>query len=162
MFKKLLLMLFILPSLALANQETEQNQNVMHNFPYKPGMPPFPPGFLKDGQLPPYLHGLDLSEQQKTAINAILTVEKPKLDAKFETGRQFFAEMHKLVFSDNYSEEKMQAMIEKSISSHRQIGMAISKVDHAIYGLLTTQQKAEIAIKFNSDNCFGGMEGHKQ
>ncbi len=162
MFKKLLLMLFILPSLALATPEPDQIPTVTHDFPYKTGMPPFPPSFLKDGQLPPYLHGLNLSEKQETAIKAILSVEKPKLDAKVETGRQFFAEMHKLVFSDDYSEEKVQALIEKSMSSHRQIGMARSRVDHAIYGLLTNQQKAAIAIKFNSDNCFGDMKGHKQ
>lgn len=104
---------------------------------------------LADGRLPPYLDGLNLTTQQEADIKILLKTEFGDRGSRQESEHAAIADLHALSFSTDYSEDKAKSLLEKSVSTHQQMALAKSKVDHAIFMMLTASQqetlKANIA-----------------
>lgn len=141
--KKLVLMLGLLPLAAIAKPPHGE-----HHDGGRPAMQVFAENH--GGQhLPRYLKKLDLSETQEADIKNLLKTKFDDSHSRFEEDHALRAELHALSFSADYNEEKARALLEKSTAIHRQLALEKSKLDNAIFLLLTPPQqeklKADIA-----------------
>lgn len=134
----------LVPALVLANPSFMDDQRFMAEPPCKSGMSQGRHG-LPDGEhLPPYLHHLDLTDAQQDSIKKLLQANKTAMDAQLKTGKEGFAELNGLALSDDYSEEKAAALIDKSAAFHRQMALQKTQLDHAIFQLLTPEQQQKL------------------
>jgi len=141
--KKLVLILGLLPLAVMAKPPHGE-----HHDGGKPAMHRFEEDH--SGQhLPRYLKKLDLSEKQEADIKSLLKTKFGDSRSRFEEDHAVRAELHALSFSADYNEEKAKALLEKSTAIHQQLALEKSKLDNAIFLLLTAPQqeklKAEIA-----------------
>jgi periplasmic protein CpxP/Spy len=141
--RKLLLVLNLLPTLALAN-------------PPMPGDHPPHGGFGKplmrnhmhDGEhLPPFLQDIDLSDQQEGSIKSLLKSQTANIDETLIKEHNIKKQLHQLSFSNDYNTEKAQALIEQSLATHKTIALQKSQLDNAIFKLLTAEQQSQVFSK---------------
>lgn len=132
--KKLVLILGLLPLTAMAKPPHDGGKPPMHRFEEGRG----------EWHLPPYLHHLDLSEKQEADIKSLLKTKFSDSGSRFEEDRAVRAELHALSFSTDYDEEKAKALLEKSTAIHRQLALEKSKLDNAIFLLLTASQQEKL------------------
>ncbi|MGR8934497.1 MAG: Spy/CpxP family protein refolding chaperone [Gammaproteobacteria bacterium] len=140
-----LVLLTLLPVLALANPP--RPGDFPGDFPPE-DMPHRPPGHHPGGdgdkRLPPFLHDIDLSEQQQSQIKNLVDAQRNALKAKWHDERKIRSELERLSFSGDYSEAKAQALIEKSLAVHREIALQKSRLDNAVFKLLTPEQQQKL------------------
>lgn len=105
------------------------------------GRPPHHPGKHPGGELPPYLAKLDLSEQQKTAIKALIKTTLGEPGAKRDEFRDAAREQHKLSFSSEFSEDAAAKLIDNQLTEQRRVMLQKAKLDNAIFKLLTSEQQ---------------------
>jgi protein CpxP len=93
---------------------------------------------------PIFLHDIDLSSQQQAEIKNIVKNSRAKFDPKLEELRNVESDLHRLSFSNDFSDKKIQALLDKSTSTHKKLGMLKATVDNSIYKLLTDEQKQKL------------------
>lgn len=136
--KKLVLILGLLPLAVMAKppygEQHDGGKPPMHRF-----------GEGHGGQhLPRYLKKLDLSEKQEADIKSLLKTKFDDSRSRFEEDHALRAELHALSFSADYNEEKAKALLEKSTAIHQQLALEKSKLDNAIFLLLTAPQQEKL------------------
>ena len=140
--RKLILMMNLLPAIALAN----------------PSMPDHPPrdhhgqaprhGFKDHGdRMPPFLHGIDLSEKQREDIKSLLQTQQATIEDSWNKERTAKQALHRLSFSSEYSDVKAKTLIEESLSVHKDIALQKTRLDNAIFNLLTADQQQTVQGK---------------
>lgn len=93
------------------------------------------------GPMPGFLQGLDLTDAQRDKIFAIGHEQAPQLREKFKVAHQAREELRTLVSSPQYDEPKAKALAEKEARSMAEIALLKARSDHAIYALLTQEQR---------------------
>ena len=95
-------------------------------------------------QLPPYLDGINLTEQQKENIKALIQKARDGMQDKEKAGIKYRLYIQKLVFSKDYSDEKITDMIKKQAVQHEENEKNRAKWDHAIFEMLTSEQQQQV------------------
>ncbi len=141
--RKLLLILSLLPTLALANPQ-------MNGEPHFEDMPPHKHHKTADGEerLPGFLHQIDLSEKQQTEIKALVKAHSAEIDAKLENMRSIGTKIHRLSFSNDYSDDKIKALFDQAAAVHRETALQKSRLNNAIFRLLTGEQQKKLQSRF--------------
>lgn len=120
---------------------------------------PMPEGFM--GMmipLPPYLHGLELSEVQKDKIFAMTYAQMPKLRDAEKQKHETMKALKKLTNSDMYDEAKAQSLAIKLASLDKELILLRVGTDAKIYALLTAEQKQ--IVKAFEDNFERAPHAH--
>ena len=99
--------------------------------------------------LPGFLQGLDLSSQQQTDLKNLQKTTFSQIDAKLGDLKKAESDVHRLSFSRDFSEEKIKALIEKSAATHQQLALQKATLDHAIYEILTAEQRQKLQNQFS-------------
>jgi len=137
--RNLLLLLNLLPAVALANPPMDGHP------PHDEfGRPPMHRFFDDCEQLPPFLHGLDLSDQQKSEIKNLLKTQRDAMDETRDKERAVDRELKQLSFSGDYSEDKARPLIEKSLDLHRTVALRKAAFDNSVFKLLTVEQQNQL------------------
>ncbi len=141
--RKLLMILALLPAIALAKPQ-------MHGEPPCQDMSPFKHHRPADdeGHLPRFLQHMDLTEKQQTEIKALVKTHRAALDDKLEDAKNIGQEIHRLSFSNNYSDDKIQALFDKAAAIHKETALQKSRLDNAIFKLLTDEQQKKLQSRF--------------
>jgi len=141
--RKLLLILPLLPALALANPQ-------MYDEPPCGGMPPPMHHMSADDkeQLPGFLHQINLSDKQQFEIKTLGKAQRAEIDAKLENLKSIGKEIHQLSFSNDYSNVKIQALLDKADTIHKEIALQKSRLDNAIFKLLNDEQQKKLQNYF--------------
>ncbi|MGZ4991778.1 MAG: Spy/CpxP family protein refolding chaperone, partial [Methylobacter sp.] len=126
--RKLLLTLLLLPAIALANPQ-------MHDEPPCKDMPSFRHHKSGDGEehLPRFLQEVDLTDKQQTEIKALVKSHIAEIDSKMENAKNVDKEIHQLSFSSDYSNVKVQALLDKATAMHKEMALQKSRLDNAIF-----------------------------
>lgn len=136
----------IVPAIAFANPLAEFYDPLFSNEPfYGHGMPhPLEhSGIEFVEQLPPYFHGIDLTEDQQKSIKALIQKNKDAIKGKEKAGIEYRLYTQKQVFSKDYSEEKIVRMIKNFSAQQEKIEINMAKQNHAIFELLTPEQQQQ-------------------
>lgn len=99
---------------------------------------PFMPG---EGPMPGFIHGLDLTDAQRDKIFAIGHEQAPQMREKLKAAHKAREELRALVTSPQYDEAKAKALADTEARSMAEVGLLKARSDHAIYALLTAEQR---------------------
>ncbi|MFZ2405959.1 MAG: Spy/CpxP family protein refolding chaperone [Methylobacter sp.] len=148
--RKLLLILSLLPTIALANPPMPGELSC-GDMPPPPPMHPMPMGGILP--LPLILHQLNLTETQQGEINTLVKTHCREIGAKQETMKSAGSKIHRLTFSNDYSDDQIRKLFDQADVIHREIALQKSKLDNAIFKLLTKEQQDKLQSKMA---CFEG------
>lgn len=134
----------VIPVIACANPLTDPMFGKVP--PCEQGMlhPPGHPGIEFGEQLPPYLHGIDLTEAQQLSIKELIQTTQVGMKGKEKAGIEYLLYIQQQVFSKDYSDEKIADMIKKQVDQHEENEINMAKLDHAIFEVLTPEQKQQV------------------
>jgi periplasmic protein CpxP/Spy len=94
-----------------------------------------------DGPMPGFLHGLELTDAQRDKVFAIGHEQAPQLREKFKAAHKAREELRALVTSPQYDEAKAKALADAEARAMAEIALLKARSDHAIYALLTPEQR---------------------
>ncbi len=137
--RKFFLVLSFLPLAAMAK-------------PPEPCEPPCDPGRPpmhrmkegKGGRMPPFLRNIDLTDEQQSEIRKLLKGRNIDLRAMLGEEKKAKAALIDLSFSNDFTDAKSMELIEKSLEGHRKTAFQKSKIDNAIFKLLTPEQQEKV------------------
>ena len=117
-----------------------------------PGAPPPPmvPGFGKfgpdsdEGRPPPYLMDLALTEGQQDKVFAILHAAAPLLREQAKAERKARDALREFTQSAQYDDGHATLLAQAQAKAESQLWLVRTRVDHDVYLLLTTEQRAQI------------------
>ena len=145
---KIFAVLGVIPVIAFANPLTEYSDPLFSKEPpCEQGMPHYPPGHhgMKFGEhLPPYLHGINLTEAQQKSIKELIQKNKDAMEGKEKAGIEYHLYIQQQVFSKDYSDENIAGKIKKQVAQYEENEINMAKVDHAIFEVLTPEQKQRV------------------
>ncbi len=108
-----------------------------------PDAPMMHPGPMASGfeRTPPFLHGLQLSEEQNDKIFDLMHAQVPALRAKAKEARKAHEELHRLSLSVDFDEAKAKSLADAGARAMADMALMRTRVDHQIYRLLTPEQR---------------------
>ncbi len=113
------------------------------------GSPPPPPFGAAltpgDAPLPPFLHGLKLSEEQRDRIFAIQYEQMPRLRENAKAARKAMEELRSLAFSGKFDDEKAKALAETGARALVETTLLHSRADQQMIALLSAEQRQQMA-----------------
>lgn len=135
----------LLPAFALA-QPSPENQpgrcGKMELPPEHRGLPEA--GMMPGMPLPPFLHGLDLSETQRDAIFAILHADAPAVRDRMKAAHKAHEALRDLSLSGKYDETKAKELAETAADNMAVLSLLRSRSESRIYALLTPEQRKQV------------------
>jgi len=143
--RKLLLILSLLPVIALANPPR-------HGDAYFGDMGPPRHHRHADGEegVPRFLHKIDLTEKQQTETKALVKAHHAETNTKHEDAKKIGTQIHRLSFSNDYSDDKVQVLFDEAAVIHREMALQKSRLDNAIFKLLTSEQQQKLQSKMEN------------
>ena len=145
---KIFAVIGLIPVIVLANPLADYYDPLFSKEPpCEKGMPHHPPGHhgMKFGEhLPPYLHDIELTDDQKQSIKALIQKTQATFQGKEKAGIEYRLYIQQKVFSKDYSDDEIAGMIKKSLTKHVENGLNMAKLDHAIFELLTPPQQQQV------------------
>jgi Spy/CpxP family protein refolding chaperone len=90
------------------------------------------------------LGDLNLTEAQKGQIEALLNKDETEIRGKFKAERKAKAELRRLAFSTEYTDDKAKALLAKSLPMHEQFMLQKARLDNAVFKLLTPEQQQKL------------------
>jgi len=105
-----------------------------------------PPPMMAPGHepLPPFLHGVVLTEEQRDKIFEIMHAQVPGLRAREKELRQAFDGLRKLALADEFDDIKAKALADAAARAQAEIALTRARTDYKIYRLLTTEQRKQM------------------
>lgn len=139
--RKLLLSLCLLPALALANPSEHG------------GMPPAPGsmhGRMQNGHaaFKEMFDNLNMTDKQQAEVKALFKIHHADIEAKFKEMQNIEADIHRLSFAGDYSDDKVQPLLDKAAALHKEIRLQKAKLDNAIFKMLTDEQQKQLQSQF--------------
>jgi Spy/CpxP family protein refolding chaperone len=110
----------------------------------------FPPN---SGAVPPFLHGVTLTEAQQDKIFSIMHAAAPLLREQDKFARKSAEGIRHLAASGQYDEGKLKSLADSNARAMAEIMILRVRSAHQIYSLLTPEQRAqveEIKAKFDT------------
>lgn len=95
--------------------------------------------------LPPYLHGLNLSEAQRDKVFAIMHAQAPAIRDKAKAVHKAEDDLRTLVAAPDYSAAKARALADSAAKAMAEMTLARTQVDRQVFELLTPEQRKQVA-----------------
>ena len=127
----LLLSACSMPLLALAQQEFAPDG------PLARAMPGPPPG------LPPFLHGIDLSEAQQDKVFAATYAQAPLLREQEKIAFKAHAQLRELAASSTYDDAKAGALANTAAQAMAKISLLHARLEQQLLAVLTPEQRKQ-------------------
>ena len=102
------------------------------------GMRPFEPG------LPPFLHGIALSEAQQDKVFAILHAQAPVMREQHKALMKAHEALHALAVSAQYDDAKASVLAQAVGQAMARITLEQARSEQQLRALLTAEQRAQI------------------
>jgi protein CpxP len=133
-----------MPLLALAQQESAPNG------PLARAMPGPPPGFGHGHGpgpgapgLPPFLHGIELSEAQQDKVFAATYAQAPLLREQEKIAFKAHAQLRELAGSSAYDDAKAGALANTAAQAMATISLLHARLEQQLLAVLTPEQRKQ-------------------
>ncbi|XZG70716.1 Spy/CpxP family protein refolding chaperone [Chitinibacteraceae bacterium HSL-7] len=103
--------------------------------------PPKPPAERGADRLPPYLHGLALTDAQRQQIQTVLEQSRPKQPPKPAADATAWLD---LLTAPAFNESQARTLIAQMRQDHEAQMLDRLRTDHAVFQLLTPQQQSQL------------------
>ncbi len=118
------------------------------------------PGTRGAGEMPPYLHGLNLTEAQRDKVFEIMHGQAPAMRDKAKAARKADEDLRALGIAADYSEAKAKALTDVSAKAMAEMSLARVKVDRQVFEVLTPEQRKQAAeFKLEREQPHGRGDG---
>lgn len=97
--------------------------------------------------MPPYLHGLNLSETQKDQIFQLMHDKAPQFRELGKKARQTREELGILTFSQNFDAARAKSLTDSAARNHSEMLVLRASVDQQIYSRLNAEQRKKVAAE---------------
>jgi periplasmic protein CpxP/Spy len=94
---------------------------------------------------PPYLMGIDLTEEQQDRLFAILHAAAPELREHMKAARKAHEALRDLGQSTAFDDGKAAALAQTAASAESQLALLRTRTDHEIFMVLTPEQRTHLA-----------------
>jgi Spy/CpxP family protein refolding chaperone len=108
-------------------------------------------GFFDEERPPPYLMGLQLSEDQQDKVFAVLHAAAPQFREQMKAARKAHDALRDLAHAVAFDNAKAGALAQSAASAESQLALLHARIDHDIFLLLTPEQRAQLAEKRRPD-----------
>lgn len=117
-----------------------------------------------DGPMPPFVHGLNLSENQRDGIFKIMYEQMPLVREKLKQARKSEEALRSLTMSNQYDEAKAKSLAQAAADDMATLSLLRAQSEHQIYALLTPEQRKQVEeMKSQFDfHHVKGFEGKTQ
>lgn len=143
----LLLSACSMPLLALAQQEPAPDGTPPRAMPGPPPGFGHGPGHGAGGPgapgLPPFLHGIDLSEAQQDKIFAATYAQAPLLREQEKIAFKAHAQLRELAGSSAYDDAKASALASTAAQAMAQISLLHARLEQQLLAVLTPEQRKQ-------------------
>jgi Spy/CpxP family protein refolding chaperone len=115
-----------------------------------PAMGPVPgmePGHGVDGPMPPFLRGVNLSDDQQDKIFTILHDQAPRMRLQARAAHKAREQLHQLATADKYDDAQAKELAEAGGKAETEIALMRAQADHEIVALLTPEQRQQAFTK---------------
>jgi Spy/CpxP family protein refolding chaperone len=113
------------------------------------GNPPPPPMIMHGGPdhapLPPFLHGIKLTDAQLDKLFEIMHAQAPNLRAREKELRQSHEALIKLSLNDEFDDGKAKALADAGARAMSEIALMRARIDYQAYRQLTPEQRKQLA-----------------
>lgn len=97
--------------------------------------------------MPPYLHGLNLSEAQQDQIFQLMHSKVPQFRELSKKARQTQEELGILIFNQNFDAARAKSLTDSAARNHSEMLILRASVDQQIYSRLNAEQRKKVAAK---------------
>ncbi|MEG2961943.1 MAG: periplasmic heavy metal sensor [Janthinobacterium sp.] len=143
----LLLSASSMPLLALAQQEPAPDGTPPRAMPGPPPGFGHGPGHGAGGPgapgLPPFLHGIELSEAQQDKVFAATYAQAPLLREQEKIAFKAHAQLRELAGSSAYDDAKASALASTAAQAMAQISLLHARLDQQLLAVLTPEQRKQ-------------------
>ena len=143
----LLLSACSMPLLALAQQEPAPDGTPPRAMPGPPPGFGHGPGHGAGGPgapgLPPFLHGIDLSEAQQDKVFAATYAQAPLLRVQEKIAFKAHAQLRELAGSSAYDDAKASALASTAAQAMAQISLLHARLEQQLLAVLTPEQRKQ-------------------
>lgn len=95
--------------------------------------------------VPPFLHGLELTEEQRDKIFDITYAQIPEMRKLHKELRDLHQQQKTLPLSAEYDAGKMKKLVDAETKLHAEKMLKMAETHNKIYKLLTDEQRKELA-----------------
>jgi protein CpxP len=114
-------------------------------------------GMMPGLPMPPFLHGIELTEAQRDAIFSILHAEAPAVRERMKAVHKAHEALHALTMSGKYDEARAKELAETAADNMAVLSLLRSRSESRIYALLTPEQRKAVN---ETKNKFGPHPGN--
>lgn len=101
-------------------------------------------GMMPGVPMPPFLHGIELTEAQRDEIFTILHAEAPAVRERMKAVHKAHEALHALTMSGKYDEAKAKELAETAADNMAVLSLLRSRSESRIHSLLTPEQRKRI------------------
>lgn len=124
------------------------------------GNPPPPPMMMHGGPdhepMPPFLHGIKLTDAQLDKLFEIMHAQAPNLRVREKEIQQTREGLIKLSQSHEFDDAKAKLLSDAAGRAMAEIGLLHARTDNQIYRLLTAEQRKQVTDHRPPKGEFGG------
>lgn len=118
------------------------------------------PGMFPDapppGLMPPFLHHLELSDEQQDKVFNLLHDQAPKARDSFKAAAKAMEELQRLSSSDNFDTNKARSLAEAHGRAIAQMILIHAELDAKVHALLTPEQRKQFdETRSKAESCIG-------
>lgn len=106
------------------------------------------------------LHGLDLTDEQKTQIEALTAARQETAETQHEAMTAARTALHQLVLTGTYSDEAAEPHVQAIATASGEFARLHAKLGNEIYNLLTPEQREEFVETLAKVEERHGRHGH--
>lgn len=125
-----------------------------------PGGPGFGPGFGAELGPPPFLAGLQLTDEQQDKVFAIVYAAAPALREQAKALRKAHEALHDLNKSDQYDESRVKALADTAAKAESQMTVLRMRTEHEVFAVLTPEQKKQLEERRHEHEAGHDHEAH--
>jgi Spy/CpxP family protein refolding chaperone len=96
---------------------------------------------------PPFLHGLQLNEEQNDKVFNLMHAQVPTLRAKAKEARRAHEELQRLSLSVDFDEAKAKSLADAGARAMADMALMRARADQQIYRLLSPEQRRALASR---------------
>ena len=108
------------------------------------GAGPAGPGMMHGERMPPFLRGLDLTQEQRDKIFDITYAQMPAMRKQGEKLEDLRRQEMELTMSASYDAAKLKQLVDAQVKLQAQQQLAMAESRHQMYQLLTDEQRKEL------------------
>lgn len=94
---------------------------------------------------PPFLAGIDLTDEQEDKVFGILHAAAPAIREQSKALHKSHEALQEIAISPEYDDSRARALTDASAKAESELALQRIRIDHEIYSLLTPAQRAQIS-----------------